>query len=43
MNTLIDAVAHYEFVKVIRCDIKPGSAERSRDLDEEGTHTAAGN
>jgi hypothetical protein len=30
---LVDAGAHYEHVKVIRCDITPGSVERSRDID----------
>jgi hypothetical protein len=30
---LIDAGTRYEHVQIIRCDIKPGSAERSRDVE----------
>jgi hypothetical protein len=32
---LVNAVVHYEHLKVIRCDIKPGSVERSRDVENE--------
>jgi hypothetical protein len=34
---LIDEAAHFEIGKVIICDIKPGSMERSIDLDNEST------
>jgi hypothetical protein len=29
----VDAIAHYDHVHVIGCDIKLGSVERSRDLE----------
>jgi hypothetical protein len=29
----VDGGAHFEHVKVIRCDIKPRSVERSRDCE----------
>jgi hypothetical protein len=29
---VIDACSHSEHVQVIRCDFKPGSVERSRDV-----------
>jgi hypothetical protein len=32
----IDAVVHFERVKVIKCDFKPGSIERAIDLGQEG-------
>jgi hypothetical protein len=32
-NGLIDSVAHTEHVQVIRCDIKPGSVERSKHVE----------
>jgi hypothetical protein len=35
MKVLIDVVVHSEHVKVIQCDFKPGSVERSIDLDKE--------
>jgi hypothetical protein len=31
---LVDAKGHSKQVQVIRCDIKPGSIERSIDLDQ---------
>jgi hypothetical protein len=34
-NVLIDEVVHFEYGKVIRSDIKPGSIERSIDLEME--------
>jgi hypothetical protein len=33
---VINTSTHSEHVQVIRCDFKPGSVERSIDLDEEG-------
>jgi hypothetical protein len=32
---LADAAVHFEYGKVIKCDFKPGSFERSIDLVEE--------
>jgi hypothetical protein len=33
---VLDASVHSEHVQVIRCDFKPGSVERSIDLDKKG-------
>jgi hypothetical protein len=32
INVLVDATVHSEVGKVIKCDFKPGSVERSTDL-----------
>jgi hypothetical protein len=34
----VDAAVHSECGKVIQCNFKPGSVERSIDLDKEGIH-----
>jgi hypothetical protein len=36
MNILVNVGVQSVLVNVIRCDIKPRSVERSRDLDKEG-------
>jgi hypothetical protein len=36
IQVLADATIHSEDGKVIKCDFKPGSVERSIDLDKEG-------
>jgi hypothetical protein len=36
IKVLVNAAIHYEHGKVIQCDFKPGSVERSIDLDKEG-------
>jgi hypothetical protein len=36
IKILIDAAVHYEHGKAIKCDFKPGSVERSRDLYQRG-------
>jgi hypothetical protein len=33
---MVDVGAHYGHAQIIRCDIKPGSVERSTDLETEG-------
>jgi hypothetical protein len=39
-NLVIDASTDSEHVQAIKCDFKPGSVERSIDLDKEGTPQA---
>jgi hypothetical protein len=39
-RVLVDAIVHFEHEKVINCDFKPGSVERSIDLGR--GHTLAG-
>jgi hypothetical protein len=36
MKVLVDAAVHSELGKVIKCDFKLGSVERSLDIDKEG-------
>jgi hypothetical protein len=31
----VDSGVHFEYIQVIVCDIKPGSVERSRDVENE--------
>jgi hypothetical protein len=40
---ILDASVHSEHAKVIRCDFKLGSVERSIDLERGHTSAAAGN
>jgi hypothetical protein len=37
MNILVDPAVHSEYGKLIKCDLKTGSVERSIDLDKEGS------
>jgi hypothetical protein len=32
---LVDAESHSEHAQVMRCDIKPGSVEKSRDVEND--------
>jgi hypothetical protein len=36
IKALVDAEIHSEHGKLIKCDFKPGSVERSIDVDKEG-------
>jgi hypothetical protein len=38
---VVDATVHFEHGKVIQCEIKPGSVERSIDLGKRGYVSAA--